>query len=336
MAKISFLASDGCQFSGISGLIDSLGIASLANTHSSGGKTDPIFKTEILTPDGKPFQTSAGFEIRPDASMADIRQTDMIIIPPFLPNAEFLSATSKNMLDWIVERYEDGIPVAALCTGTFVLAETGLLNGRMATTNWLYAKLFRQRFPKVILRPDRILTHDKGLICSGAVSAFFNLGLYIIETFGSRELASRCSKIFLVEPGRDSQASYAIFNVLKEHGDEGIRKAQQWMEYHLTENISMENLASEVGISQRHFIRRFRNATGESPLNYLQRIKIEKAKDMLENRRDTIDEITRNIGYEDSSAFRKVFRKYTGLSPREYRDKFTRRNIAGKSPGKDH
>ena len=254
----------------------------------------------------------------------DVEQTDLVIIPPFLPNVELLRENAKDMLDWITARYEQGVSIAALCTGSFVLAETGLLDGRLATTNWIFARLFRRRYPKVLLKPERILTQDKGLICSGAVSAFYNLGLHVIETFGSAELASQCSKSLLVDSSRASQASYAMLNVYKGHGDDGILKAQQWMEAHLTEKMSMENLAGHVGISPRHFIRRFKKATGESPLNCLQQMRIETAKKILETRTDRVDEITRSIGYENSSTFRKLFKKYTSLSPREYRNKFTR------------
>lgn len=323
MAKISFIGADGCGFSGISGLIDSFTIANLWHSANTGKKTESLFEMQILSPDGKAFCVNGGFQITPDGSFMDVKQTDLVIIPAFLPNVELLRENAKDLLDWITTRYEQGVSIAALCTGTFVLAETGLLDGRLATTNWIFARLFRRRYPKVLLKPERILTQDKGLICSGAVSAFYNLGLHLIETFGSSELASQCSKALLVDSSRVSQASYAIFNVYKGHGDDGILKAQQWMETHLTENMSMENLAGQVGISPRHFIRRFKKATGESPLNFLQQMRIETAKKILETRPDTVDAITQSIGYENSSTFRKLFKKYTGLSPREYRNKFT-------------
>ncbi len=332
MAKISFIASEGCIFSGISGLIDSFSIAGLWHSGKNGSNNAPLFETEILSPDGKPFHVSGGFQVRPDGSFMDVRQTDMVIIPPFLPNVEPVPGNMRDMLDWIIARYAQGIPVAALCTGAFVLAETGLLNGRIATTNWFLARLFRSRYPEVLLKPERILTEDRGLICSGAVSAFYHLGLYIIEMFGSADLASKCSKALLVDSARTSQASYVIFNVCKTHGDEQVLESQQWMEDHLSENMSMENLATQAGISPRHFIRRFRKATGETPLNYLQKIRIEKARKILENAPDTVDEITCAIGYENSSTFRKLFKKYTGLSPREYRSRFARPGDRQKRP----
>ena len=257
----------------------------------------------------------------------DVDQTDLVIIPPFLPYVEQHYENAKDMIDWITARYERGVSIAALCTGAFILAETGLLDGRQATTNWIYARLFRRRYPKVHLKPERILTKDNGLICTGAVSAFFNLGLHIIETFGSSELSFQCSKALLVDSKRESQASYAIFNCYKGHGDDGILKAQQLMESHLTENMSMESIANQLGISPRHFIRRFKKATSESPLNYLQQMRVEKAKNILETRADTVDEITQAIGYENSSTFRKLFKQSTGLSPREYRNKFTRKKL---------
>lgn len=326
MAKISFIAGDGCGFSGIAGLIDSFTIANLWHSRNTGNMTEPLFETEIMSLDGKPFHVSGGFQVTPHGSFLDLDHTDIIIIPPFLPNTELLRKNSGGMLNWIRDRYEQGVPIATLCTGTFVLAETGLLNGRIATTNWVFERLFRSRYPEVLLKPERILTHDQGLICSGTVSAFYNLGLYIIETFGTTILASQCSKSLLVDPNRLSQASYAIFNVYKGHGDESILKAQEWMEGHLGESISMDHLAGHVGISTRHFIRRFKKATGESPLNYLQQLRIETAKNSLEMRSDTINDITLAIGYENSGTFRKLFKTHTGLSPREYRDKFSRLN----------
>ena len=324
MAKISFIVAAGCSFSGISGLIDSFGIANLWHGEQGGTPGVPLFETELLSLDGKALQVSGGFQIMPNGCFSDRERTDVVVVPSFLPNVELLSDNARDMLDWIVKQHDRGASIATLCTGTFVLAETGLLDNRLATTNWLYARKFRRRYPKVHLKPDQILTTDNGLICSGTSTAFYNLGLHIIETFGSPNLSSLCSKTLLVDASRTSQASYTVFNVYKGHGDADIEKAQDYMEAHLRETISMESLARQVGISPRHFIRRFRKATGESPLNYLQQMRIETAKNILETRNATIDEITQSIGYENSGTFRKLFKTYTGLSPREYRDKFSR------------
>lgn len=326
MAKVSFIVDTGCCFSGISGLIDSFGIANLWHADKTKTSGTPLFETELLSPDGQPVQVGGGFRVAPDGCFADREKTDVVVIPSFLPNTELLCDNARAMLDWISDQYRRGARVATLCTGSFVLAETGLLDHRQATTNWLYVRKFRRRHPKVHLKPDRILTRDSGLICAGTSTAFYHLGLHLIDMFGSPELSALCAKTLLLDSKKTSQASYAMFSGYKEHGDQEIRKAQESMESRYAETFSMEQLARQVGISPRHFIRRFRKATGETPLNYLQQIRIETAKSILETGGATVDEITQAIGYENSGTFRKLFKTFTGLSPREYRDKFARRS----------
>ena len=325
MVNITFIADHGCLFSGISGLIDTFAIANRWHMTNIGSGSEPLFAARILSPDGKSVRVNGGFQIMPDGGFKDPDQTDVVIVPPYLPNVDLLPANASTMLDWIVGQYDQGASIATLCTGTFVLAETGLLDGRLATTHWLFSKLFQRRYPKVVLQPDRVLTRDKGLICSGSVSAFYYLGLHLIETYGSSRLASQCSKSLLVDPNKRSQASYAVFNVHKGHGDDEILRAQEWIEANFADSVSMEDLARHIGISPRHFIRRFKKATDESPLNYLQQIRIERAKDYLESTMATVNAITQAIGYENSSSFRKLFKEATGLSPSEYRSRFARK-----------
>lgn len=324
MASITFIVDTGCLFSGISGLIDSFTIANQWHAASTGEWSEPLFTTRILSQDGKAVTVSGGFQVVPEGGFQDFEQTDVVIIPPYLPNADFLPANATPLLDWIVARYEQGATIASVCTGSFVLAETGLLDGKRATTHWVYASLFKSRYPKVALEPDRVLTRDKGLICSGSVSAFYYLGLHLIENFGSSLLAGFCSKSLLVDPSKASQASYSVLNVHKGHGDNQILRAQELIESTFAKAMSMKDLAREVGISPRHFVRRFKKATDETPLNYLQQIRIERAKDCLETTPKTVDEIAQIIGYENSSSFRKLFKEATSLSPSEYRSRFTR------------
>ena len=194
----------------------------------------------------------------------------------------------------------------------------------MATTHWAYTRLFKNRYPTVLLDPDSVFTIDKGLICTGAVSAFYYLGLHLIENFGSPNLAAQCAKSFLVDPGKVSQASYSIFDAHKSHGDKDILYAQEWTESNFADTMKIKDVAKRLGISPRHFIRRFKAATGEIPLRYLQQIRIERAKDLLETTSETINEITKRIGYENDSSFRKLFNEATGLSPSKYRSQFAR------------
>jgi len=324
MADITFIIDDGCQFSGMSGLIDSFTIANRWYAMNTEQWSTPLFTTRILSQDGKAVKVSGGFRIMPEGAFQDTQPTDVIVVPGFLPTADFLPANARPFLDWIVSRYDQGATIASVCTGSFVLAETGLLDGRLATTHWIYSKLFKRRYPKVLLEPDKVLTRDKGLICSGSVSAFYYLALHLIESFGSSMLAAQCAKSFLVDPSKASQSSYAVFNVHKNHGDQEILRAQEVIETNFADTINMKDLARKVGISPRHFIRRFKKATEETPLSYLQQIRIEKAKDYLETTLETVNGITQVIGYENSSSFRKLFKESTGLSPSEYRSRFSR------------
>lgn len=326
MAKLTFWADDGCLFSGITGLVDAFAIANLWYGHGVSGRGGgaPLFETEVVTTGGGPVTAHGGFHVRADKSIRDVTETDMIFIPPFLPHVDPLPKDLDIFLKWAAAKYRCGTPIAAMCTGTFVLAESGLLDGRAATTNWYFTRLFRQRYPRVMLDPDQILTHDDGLICTGASTAIFHLGLFVIERFGSAGLAATCAKALLVDPNQDSQAPYMIPDFSKRHQDRRIRRAQQWLETRFDEPITIETVAGEVGLSPRHFKRRFKVATGETPIGYLQRVRIAAAKKKLEGSRDTVNDITWKIGYEDSSTFRRLFKKHTGLSPRAYREKFSR------------
>lgn len=324
MVNVTFIVDTGCQFSGVSGLVDSFTIANRWHATNTGECSEPLFATQVVSQDGKAVKVNGGFQVLPEGGFEDSLQTDVVIVPPYLPHTDFLPANATRMLDWIVAKYEQGVVIASVCTGSFVLAETGLLDGRLATTHWYFAKLFKRRYPKVLLKPERVLTREKGLICSGSVSAFYYLALHLIESYGSPHLAAQCSKSLLVDPNKSSQSSYAVFNVHKGHGDQEILRAQELIESRFADSINMKDLARKVGISPRHFIRRFKKATDETPLSYLQQIRIERAKDYLETTLETVNEITQVIGYENSSSFRKLFKEATGLSPSEYRTRFIR------------
>lgn len=324
MAKIVFFTGDGCLFSGVAGLVDAFSIANLWQKALHKEDDLPLFQTEIVTADGKPVFAHGGIPIYPDKAMTQVTEADVVMIAPFLPNLAPLPDNFNDVRDWITERYSQNNLICAICTGAFLLAETGLLDGKLATTNWQFTRMFKRRYPKVKLKPEMIITMDSGFICSGAATAAHNLGLYLIEKYGSAELASICAKAMLIDPSRDSQAPYMVSDFQIEHNDAEIKIAQKWMETHYKENITIDSAAGYVGISPRHFKRRFKSAVGESPLTYLQRVRIEAAKKSLENTKDNINEITFQIGYEDSSSFRRLFKKFTGLSPREYRDKFQR------------
>ena len=324
MKKMTFLAIDGCLFSSINNLIDAFGIANLWHRALRETGPAPLFETEIVSVDGGGVRANGNVCIQPHRAMADAGAADMIFLPAFCEMGHLEAPGIDAVLDWLVTRYRQGTPIATTCTGAFLLAETGLLNGRVATTNWQFARKFQRRYPNVHLQTDRIMTEDHGLICAGASTAIFNLALHLIARFGGEALSTVCAKAFLVDPHRDSQAPYVIFRSRKDHGDEKVLAAQQWMEANYARNITIDDAARQVGISPRHFKRRFRKATGANPLVYLQNVRIEAAREKLETTQESVNDITYCIGYEDSSTFRRLFKREMGLSPREYRDKFCR------------
>ena len=319
--KITFLAAENCLSSGITGLLDMFSIANMWSSFFS-GNPEPLFETEIATLGGKPVLSSGCIQMLPHRPLENVTATDFVMIPPFIPLPNPEAINSVELRKWIISQHQMRTPVAAMCTGVFLLAETGLLNGKTATTNWQFAGKFTRRFPEVNLHAEHLLTEENGLICTGAATSNFNLGLRIIGRYGSNELASACAKALLIDPNRESQTPYFIMRQEREHSDNQVLKAQGYLEENFSKGITIDEVAHHVCISPRHFKRRFKHATGHAPIHYLQMVRIEAAKKRLETSMDTIEEITRYIGYEDSSTFRRLFKNHTKLTPREYRDKF--------------
>ncbi len=324
MAKLAFVALDGCLFSSINDLIDAFGIANRWRRVLDDSVDDDLFETQILSMDGSIVKANGNVRIQPDRAVPKTCHADMIFVPAFADMRHLSSPQTRAVIAWITAQHRRGIPLAATCTGSFLLAETGLLDGRVATTNWHFARMFQHRYPKVKLDIDRMMTETDGLICTAAATAIFNLALHLIQRFGGESLASICAKSILVDPNRQSQAPYAVFHSNKGHGDTPVLEAQAWMEENFARTISIDEIARQVGISPRHFKRRFKKATGAAPIAYLQSVRIQAAKEKLESTQQSVNEITYGIGYEDSSTFRRLFKREVGLSPREYRDKFCR------------
>lgn len=262
------------------------------------------------------------FTVHPQKQIASITKTDLIIIPSL--NHHFQAAIKNNaaMIEWIREQYNNGAEVAAICTGSFLLAATGLLEGRTCSTNWAVADHFKNLFPSVNLQVDKLITDDNRIYTSGGAYSFLNLVIYLVEKYYGRQTAIYCSKVFQVEIDRQKQSPFIIFKGQKNHGDKVIEQAQGYIENHWDEKISMEQLSSIYSVGRRNFDRRFIKATGNTPAEYLQRVKMEAAKKAFESTRKTVSEVMYEVGYSDIKAFREVFRKITGLSPLEYREKY--------------
>lgn len=263
------------------------------------------------------------FSVHADNTIYDVPKTDLIIIPA-LGSADLTRSLELNSayIPWIVQQHRGGAEVASLCVGSFLLASTGLLNGKECSSHWKTAPEFREMFPEVTLVDGRIITEEKGLYSSGGATSYWNLLLYLVEKYTSREIAILAAKLFALEIDRKSQSPFIMFNGQKKHEDEPIRKAQEFIEDNLSEKISVDELAVKFAIGRRHFDRRFKKATNNTPAEYIQRVKIEAAKKLLEIGKKNVNEVMYEVGYSDTKSFRMVFKKITGLSPLDYRNKY--------------
>ncbi len=253
------------------------------------------------------------------------KQYDLIIIPAMdFPDVAAVLDREKELIDWISTQHTGGAEVASVCMGAFLLAETGLLNGRRATTHWLGAALFRTMYPEVLLEDDKIIV-DEGSIysCAGAYT-FTSFMIYLLEKFCGHEVAYIASKVFMVSTHNQPQKTFSIFQLQQRHTDDEIKKTQEYIEHNYSARLRVEDLAMRCNMSSRNFIRRFEQATGNSPLEYLQRVRIEAAKRILEEGRQNVEQASMSIGYDDLSFFRKVFKRHVGLSPKAYKDRYTR------------
>ncbi len=262
------------------------------------------------------------FSIHPE-DITKIKKTDLLIIPSVNYNDNLIRENAA-LIKWIIEQYKNGAEIATMCSGAFLLAATGLLEGKTCSTHWNIADKFRRLFPNINLQTDKLITADKGIYTNGGAYSFLNLVLFLVEKYFDRATAVYCSKIFQIDMDRTSQSPFFIFQTQKNHGDEMICKAQTYIEENLKEKISFEKLASRLATSRRNFDRRFIKATGNTPVEYQQRVKIEVAKNTLEQGRKNVNEVMDEVGYSDEKAFREVFRKIVGMSPLEYKGKYNK------------
>ncbi len=268
------------------------------------------------------------FSVKPHIHISSIRKTDLIIIPSLNHNYRKAVKGNNEMIEWIAKQYKNGAEIASICTGAFMLASSGLLDGKSCSTHWAAADNFRTMFPEVNLQTDQLITDENGIYTNGGAYSFLNLMIYLVEKYYDRQTAIFCSKVFQIEMDRNSQSAFTIFTGQKLHGDEMVKKAQTFIESKLDEKISVEHLSSKFSVSRRNFDRRFIKATGNTPLEYSQRVKIELAKKALETSRKTINEVMYEVGYSDVKAFREVFRKMTGMSPLDYKAKYNKEGVS--------
>ncbi|MEO8086702.1 MAG: helix-turn-helix domain-containing protein [Bacteroidota bacterium] len=308
----------------LSSIVGSYKIFTRANAYLKGRGNKELFTIQLAGTSKKVEFFDGLFEVKPHTTISAIGKTDLIIIPSLNHNFQNGIKGNKSISDWIVEQYKGGAEIASICTGAFLLASTGLLDGKSCSTHWSAADHFRSIFPTVNLKTDKLITDENGIYTNGGAYSFLNLILYLVEKYFDRQTAIYCSKVFEIEMDRNCQSPFSIFTGQKMHGDEMVKKAQAIIEKKLDEKISVEELSNKFSVGRRNFDRRFIKATGNTPLEYSQRVKIESAKKSFETSRKTINEVMYEVGYSDVKAFREVFRKVTGMSPVEYKGRYNK------------
>jgi transcriptional regulator GlxA family with amidase domain len=312
-------------------LLEQVNLAGMENARQSFLETNAylnqqgqpsMFEVKLVSISSEVSVNNGLYTIQADQLIKEVQKTDIIIIPPIQDDIHKAIEGNQAFIPWIKAQYENGAQLVSLCVGAFILGNTGLLDGRRCVTHWRAAQQFKNLFPKVDLITDKLLTDEQGIYTGGGAFSSANLLLYFIEKTVGRHAAIYCSKIFQIDMGRRSQSSFIIFSGQKDHADEEVKRAQGYIEEHYDRKLTVDILGKHFGISRRTFERRFKKATDNTVLEYIQRVKVEAAKRELEKGRKTVNEVMFEVGYFDNKAFRDIFKKYAGLSPSEYKSKY--------------
>ncbi len=324
MKHITILVPDGQVNMGtMATIVGVLEIFTEANSYRKRNGKEIKYKIQTAGVSKKVGFSKGMIMLEPDVNISAIKRTDLIIVPPSgIRNELNVEKGNKAIIQWIEKHYKLGAEIASMCSGIFMLACSGILNGKTCSTHWAHAETFRSAFPAINLKEEKLITMESGIYTNGGAYSFLNMVIFLIEKYYDKQTAIYCSKMFQIDIERNAQSSFAIFSGQKKHSDNEILKAQSYIEKNYQEKISIEFLSNKFSIGRRNFDRRFIKATGITPLDYMQRVKIEVAKHSLESTRKTVNEVMYDVGYNDTKAFREVFNRVTGMSPVDYRSKY--------------
>lgn len=288
----------------------------------TGTRQVPRFRVTTASADGRAVDCDGDIKIQPNTAITAIRKADLIFIPTTGLNVEDVVERNAPVIPWLKRWEKRGAEIACVCSGVGLVAATGMLDGRRATTHWGLAEVFRKKYPRVKWMPELMVTEDHGFYCGGGVHAALDLSLYLVEKFCGHEVAMQTAKALLIETPRAWQSGFAIVPLKTDHTDDSISSAQEWLHKNFHQTFGLELAAQKAGMSLRNFVRRFKQATGDSPLAYLQKLRIAAAKRLLESNHRTMQEISGAVGYQDVAYFRGLFQRHAGVSPSVYREKF--------------
>lgn len=321
MKNISILVPESAIAEGITG---PRYLFTTANRFLQAADKEPLFNVQLVGAQKDVRVQDGVYSIATDVLLENSGQADLVIVPPIFGDMKASVALNDAALPWIADQYKNGAEVASLCVGAFLLASTGLLNGKKCSTHWAYYNEFKERFPDVEIVDGGVITEENGIYSSGGANSFWNLLLYLLEKYTDRDTAILASKYFAIDIDRESQSAFMMFTGQKDHNDGEVKKAQVYIEENYQERITVDGLSEMVAVSRRSFERRFRQATDNTVIEYHQRVKVEAAKRSFESTRKNITEVMFDVGYTDTKAFRNVFKKITGLTPVEYRNKYNK------------
>ncbi|MGA9700932.1 GlxA family transcriptional regulator [Pseudomonas sp.] len=326
--RVAILALDGCYASSLAGIADVFHVTNAhlsRQQHKTGKAIARPFSWQFVSNKGKPVTACNGLALN-IATPLPQEKVDMIFIPGLYYAGhdafEQMLESAAPQLEWLKAQWREGAVLAANCTGTFLLAETGLLQGRQATTTWWLERLFRERHPTVNLQLRSMVTEEDRLWCAGANASYLLQGVRMVEHFCGANTATLTAKTMLIDTSQTTQLPYLPLQMETVHSDTMVAKAQHWLLKHFAEDISLPELASALSVSVRTLIRHFNSVLGTTPLAYLQNLRIEISMTLLESGDLSIEEIANQVGYQNASSFTRLFRQQVGSTPAAYRSRF--------------
>ena len=287
-----------------------------------GKEPKPLFTVRTATATGEPVTPHGPYQLVPSCGIGDIDKTDLVFVPSTGLELDTFIENNRDVVPWLKEQREKGARIAAVCAGVALLGEAGLLNGRRATTHWGLVEEYRRRYPAALWNPDVMVTEEDGIYTGAGVYAALDLSLYLVEKLAGHFHAVQTAKSLLINMPRSCQSRFAIMPLGRAHQDAFIRRAEDRIHEIYAQDINLDDLARDLGMSRRNFIRRFKEATGESPRTYIQKLRVTVARQLLEEEHKTVQEISSSVGYDDVAFFREVFKRHTGDSPAVYREQF--------------
>lgn len=321
MKHVSILVPESAVLAAVD---DPRHVFSQVNAFAAAAGKAPSFDIKFIGLSKEVRLHDGAFSVHADSLVSEVKKTDLIFIPAFYGDTEKFLETNREFIPWIVEQNGKGAEVVSLCVGAFMLARTGLLDGKKCSTHWRAADEFKKMFPEIELVTDRIITEEDGIYTSGGATSYWNLLLHLVEKYTNRETAILTAKIFAIDTSRDSQSQFMIFKGQKTHADEDVKRAQKFIETNFQIKLTIDELSDKFALSRRSLERRFKKATNNTVAEYIQRVKIEAAKKSFETSRKNITEVMLDVGYSDTKAFRGIFKRITGMTPFDYRSKYNK------------